>query len=103
MFCRSPNMVSRSVLFVLCFVIGCGSALQQVTAAEWLAEAGKQFQGRDFVAARRSLERAVDTAQKEQNTQVEADARSYLGDFLSSRRRHTSFDCDWSSDVCSSD
>src|SRR6266853_801116 len=23
--------------------------------------------------------------------------------FLSSRRRHTSFDCDWSSDVCSSD
>ena len=80
MFCRSPNMVSRSVLFVLCFVIGCGSALPQVTAAEWLAEAGKQFQGRDFVAARRSLERAVDTAQKEQNTQVEADARSYLGE-----------------------
>src|SRR2546430_15741905 len=23
--------------------------------------------------------------------------------FLSSRRRHTRFDCDWSSDVCSSD
>src|SRR2546430_13409333 len=23
--------------------------------------------------------------------------------FLSSRRRHTTFDCDWSSDVCSSD
>src|SRR5438270_6692647 len=23
--------------------------------------------------------------------------------FFSSRRRHTSFDCDWSSDVCSSD
>src|SRR2546430_9872050 len=24
-------------------------------------------------------------------------------DFFSSRRRHTRFDCDWSSDVCSSD
>src|SRR2546427_7678613 len=33
----------------------------------------------------------------------------YVGDlfiiffFFSSRRRHTRFDCDWSSDVCSSD
>src|SRR5688572_25242028 len=26
-----------------------------------------------------------------------------VGFFFSSRRRHTSFDCDWSSDVCSSD
>src|SRR5205085_6642159 len=26
-----------------------------------------------------------------------------LGFFFSSRRRHTRFDCDWSSDVCSSD
>src|SRR2546430_11546531 len=26
-----------------------------------------------------------------------------LGLFFSSRRRHTRFDCDWSSDVCSSD
>src|SRR5256886_6215725 len=32
-------------------------------------------------------------------------SRSYLGAFFffSSRRRHTRFDCDWSSDVCSSD
>src|SRR5256886_10064191 len=29
------------------------------------------------------------------------DVRSIL--FFSSRRRHTRFDCDWSSDVCSSD
>src|SRR2546430_10194779 len=33
--------------------------------------------------------------------------RDYNGDsvccFFSSRRRHTRFDCDWSSDVCSSD
>src|SRR2546430_7037888 len=28
---------------------------------------------------------------------------SYLFFFFSSRRRHTRFDCDWSSDVCSSD
>src|SRR2546430_9047482 len=27
----------------------------------------------------------------------------YRGFFFSSRRRHTRFDCDWSSDVCSSD
>src|SRR2546430_3527099 len=27
----------------------------------------------------------------------------YLFFFFSSRRRHTRFDCDWSSDVCSSD
>src|SRR2546430_1370406 len=26
-----------------------------------------------------------------------------IGFFFSSRRRHTRFDCDWSSDVCSSD
>src|SRR2546430_16120008 len=29
--------------------------------------------------------------------------RTYLFFFFSSRRRHTRFDCDWSSDVCSSD
>src|SRR5688572_33432640 len=28
---------------------------------------------------------------------------SQVGFFFSSRRRHTRFDCDWSSDVCSSD
>src|SRR2546430_3872845 len=28
---------------------------------------------------------------------------SFVGFFFSSRRRHTRFDCDWSSDVCSSD
>src|SRR2546430_9325406 len=38
------------------------------------------------------------------HTEVEGyedvDSRSF---FFSSRRRHTRFDCDWSSDVCSSD
>src|SRR5688572_24915811 len=36
---------------------------------------------------------------------LEAVSRVYLGECLvfSSRRRHTIFDCDWSSDVCSSD
>src|SRR2546430_13539009 len=29
--------------------------------------------------------------------------RGFVGFFFSSRRRHTRFDCDWSSDVCSSD
>src|SRR5256886_5350861 len=32
-----------------------------------------------------------------------SDGRSLLFFFFSSRRRHTRFDCDWSSDVCSSD
>src|SRR6478736_1653613 len=32
-----------------------------------------------------------------------AEAPSRGGFFFSSRRRHTRFDCDWSSDVCSSD
>src|SRR5579859_7694882 len=31
------------------------------------------------------------------------DERSARYFFFSCRRRHTSFDCDWSSDVCSSD
>src|SRR2546430_12634448 len=35
---------------------------------------------------------------------VEVDAARLLNCFFfSSRRRHTRFDCDWSSDVCSSD
>src|SRR6266567_6796815 len=32
-----------------------------------------------------------------------ADLGSCIFFFFSSRRRHTRFDCDWSSDVCSSD
>src|SRR2546430_11862861 len=38
-------------------------------------------------------------------TQMRGDARLsfVLVFFFSSRRRHTRFDCDWSSDVCSSD
>src|SRR5205085_6176087 len=32
-----------------------------------------------------------------------ADSRCTAFFFFSSRRRHTRFDCDWSSDVCSSD
>src|SRR5256886_5304734 len=32
---------------------------------------------------------------------IESDTCSFF--FFSSRRRHTRFDCDWSSDVCSSD
>src|SRR2546430_12669353 len=39
------------------------------------------------------------------NTVLYLSALSALHDFFffSSRRRHTRFDCDWSSDVCSSD
>src|SRR2546430_6703893 len=34
---------------------------------------------------------------------VSSEMRTQLFFFFSSRRRHTRFDCDWSSDVCSSD
>src|SRR2546430_9511691 len=34
---------------------------------------------------------------------MRATARCFGSFFFSSRRRHTRFDCDWSSDVCSSD
>src|SRR2546430_10072292 len=34
---------------------------------------------------------------------LEVRAKSWVWFFFSSRRRHTIFDCDWSSDVCSSD
>src|SRR5256886_10411724 len=37
-------------------------------------------------------------------SEMKGEARArYLFFFFSSRRRHTRFDCDWSSDVCSSD
>src|SRR2546430_2960943 len=36
-------------------------------------------------------------------TDVSTDGISRMMFFFSSRRRHTRFDCDWSSDVCSSD
>src|SRR5256886_9115553 len=35
--------------------------------------------------------------------QAAVDVCDYGSFFFSSRRRHTRFDCDWSSDVCSSD
>src|SRR2546430_3956248 len=34
---------------------------------------------------------------------VQEDTKNSMFFFFSSRRRHTRFDCDWSSDVCSSD
>src|SRR2546430_11905612 len=46
------------------------------------------------------------TARRRPSLQRRAASRSsedYSVFFFSSRRRHTRFDCDWSSDVCSSD
>src|SRR2546430_5756283 len=40
---------------------------------------------------------------KQYKSSAEASRRSIAVVFFSSRRRHTRFDCDWSSDVCSSD
>src|SRR2546430_7079101 len=40
---------------------------------------------------------------KRQKLECSAQMAGYFFFFFSSRRRHTRFDCDWSSDVCSSD
>src|SRR2546430_2919960 len=41
---------------------------------------------------------------KQRETGERREHELYIADFFfSSRRRHTRFDCDWSSDVCSSD
>src|SRR6267142_6334324 len=57
-------------------------AFSQVTAAEWLAQAGKSYQKGDRIASRRALERTIELAGKEHNPQIEADARAYLGEGL---------------------
>src|SRR5256886_6204516 len=50
-------------------------------------------------------EAGTDRAKESWQTRVAGNLRSvaWLVFFFSSRRRHTRFDCDWSSDVCSSD
>src|SRR5205085_3214865 len=56
-------------------------------------------------AADAHTDRPPDPARSERKayTHHVAEARFMCCFFFSSRRRHTSFDCDWSSDVCSSD
>src|SRR2546430_7268249 len=75
-------------------VTGASSGLG-VAFATGLAEAGA-----DVAICARRVEKLEQTKQ-----QVEALGRRCLAVpvFFSSRRRHTRFDCDWSSDVCSSD
>src|SRR5256886_5498406 len=51
--------------------------------------------------AQRNVQDAVSLVQTTEGSLTEVHAM--LQRFFSSRRRHTSFDCDWSSDVCSSD
>src|SRR2546430_7804177 len=46
---------------------------------------------------------APDTQHRFTNSWVMNSEYSSVFFFFSSRRRHTRFDCDWSSDVCSSD
>src|SRR5256886_9159752 len=65
--------------------------------------------GRQVLAAAIQLERApsfgyyqLSLGYRQVGRVVDADA-TVRAFFFSSRRRHTRFDCDWSSDVCSSD
>src|SRR5438270_3241730 len=66
-------------------MIGLGSTL--IMRIVWLAKAQNITSIADFIAARYGKAQTVATSVF----------------FFSSRRRHTRFDCDWSSDVCSSD
>src|SRR2546430_13379364 len=53
----------------------------------------------EFKSKRRSKENSNNKSNNLSDTLV---GRNFIF-FFSSRRRHTRFDCDWSSDVCSSD
>src|SRR2546427_8692799 len=57
----------------------------------------------EFPNNRAAMKAAVLNATISQNRILEMEGMSGLYFFFSSRRRHTRFDCDWSSDVCSSD
>src|SRR5256886_12125661 len=50
----------------------------------------------------RVLHERVERAERIEREELEL-VTVHLAVFFSSRRRHTRFDCDWSSDVCSSD
>src|SRR6516165_4160575 len=53
--------------------------------------------------ADRTLGEAIEAGQAKMQSLSPYEAISDFTFFFSSRRRHTIFDCDWSSDVCSSD
>src|SRR2546430_8459014 len=55
----------------------------------------------DQVTGNRDVDYWKITANAGETIFVDIDANEFV--FFSSRRRHTIFDCDWSSDVCSSD
>src|SRR3989475_4680928 len=68
------------------FVVGCVSALMRIRVKIWS-----------------SLVRIDIYTSVWHNSMLSCDCVSFICFFFSSRRRHTRFDCDWSSDVCSSD
>src|SRR2546430_13741856 len=74
----------------------------QLKAAKYRGSEGQALQGKNialiFEKTSTRTRCAFEVAAYDQGAHV-----TYLGLFFSSRRRHTRFDCDWSSDVCSSD
>src|SRR5579859_7320136 len=71
-----------------------------------LMEGGQQRRGGGVVRRRAASRGVVQLRQVRELARRSAIRRllaPVLGFFFSSRRRHTRFDCDWSSDVCSSD
>src|SRR2546430_3788435 len=102
-------MIAASAL-----LLGRGLAAQDTTQRRAPAAAAPQVTVVDAVVARSVLDRQpqdtghafpADVAQLISWTKVEGAGGSSIHHvfFFSSRRRHTRFDCDWSSDVCSSD
>src|SRR2546430_3895223 len=62
----------------------------------------RKIYGQSFAAGYPETEKLSEVLLKLNETSLSQLRRDY-DFFFSSRRRHTRFDCDWSSDVCSSD
>src|SRR2546430_16111943 len=74
-------------------------------AIRWRREILKQFDLKFLVQVADKLFTGEINEEKNTAVLLLENSTAKLGDefFFSSRRRHTRFDCDWSSDVCSSD
>jgi CHAT domain-containing protein/tetratricopeptide (TPR) repeat protein len=79
-----PRTLHNLVLPVLLLAFLGEPLFSQSTAAEWLAESGRLLENRDMDASHKALLRAIELAVTEQNRQVEADARTRLGQVLGS-------------------
>src|SRR5262245_4950415 len=79
-------------LLLVLFLLQSLPGFAQSTAAESLAEASKLYTAGNVPAAVRMLEKALDSALKEPNRQVEAEARYHLATALTARADYAASD-----------